>query len=186
LAASSVCRSHRHFVSAPGLRFFGSPYILPPATPKEQVKILQNAMVKVFKDAEFYKEYPKFVGEEPTLAHFPSTSSRSSDDRYNYHREQGKANKERNGGIHTQERPPCRARGAWRSLRTGCARRSFGAGSSSLTFRTLRSTLPFFPFLNLDIDVSIARLAFGRLLSTLFGGILGSGYCRCSESKKQH
>lgn len=23
-------------------------------------------MVKVFKDAEFYKEYPKFVGEEPT------------------------------------------------------------------------------------------------------------------------
>src|SRR5215468_10781342 len=30
------------------------------------VKILQDAMVKTFKDPEFHKEYNKLVGEEPT------------------------------------------------------------------------------------------------------------------------
>ena len=47
-------------------RQVGSPYILPPNTPKEAVKILQEAMVKVFKDPEFQQEYLKLVGEEPT------------------------------------------------------------------------------------------------------------------------
>ena len=47
-------------------RQVGSPYILTPGTPKEQVKILQDAMVKVFKDPEFHKDYLKLVGEEPT------------------------------------------------------------------------------------------------------------------------
>ncbi len=47
-------------------RQVGSPYILSPGTPREQVKILQDAMVKVFKDQEFSKEYLKLVGEEPT------------------------------------------------------------------------------------------------------------------------
>jgi tripartite-type tricarboxylate transporter receptor subunit TctC len=47
-------------------RQVGSPYILPPGTPREQVKILQEAWAKTFKDPEFYKEYKKMVGEEPT------------------------------------------------------------------------------------------------------------------------
>ena len=47
-------------------RQVGSPYILPPGTPTERVKILQDAMVKTFKDPEFHKEYNKLVGEEPT------------------------------------------------------------------------------------------------------------------------
>src|SRR5262245_57142825 len=47
-------------------RQVGSPYILPPGTPPERVKILQDAMVKTFKDPEFHKEYNKLVGEEPT------------------------------------------------------------------------------------------------------------------------
>jgi len=45
-------------------RQFGSPFILPPGTPKEQVKILQAAMVKVFSDPEFPREYKKFTGDE--------------------------------------------------------------------------------------------------------------------------
>ena len=47
-------------------RQFGTPSILPPGTPKEQVKILREAMAKMFNDPEFQKDYKKFVGEEPT------------------------------------------------------------------------------------------------------------------------
>jgi tripartite-type tricarboxylate transporter receptor subunit TctC len=47
-------------------RQFGSPFILPPATPKEPVKILQEAMIKTFKDPAFQKDYEKFTGDEPT------------------------------------------------------------------------------------------------------------------------
>lgn len=47
-------------------RQFGTPSILPPGTPREQVKILREAMAKMFKDPDFHKEYKKLVGEEPT------------------------------------------------------------------------------------------------------------------------
>jgi len=47
-------------------RRFGTPSILPPGTPKEQVKILREAMAKMLNDPEFQKDYKKFVGEEPT------------------------------------------------------------------------------------------------------------------------
>jgi tripartite-type tricarboxylate transporter receptor subunit TctC len=47
-------------------RQFGTPSILPPGTPVEQVKILRGAMVKMFNDPEFHKDYKKFVGEDPT------------------------------------------------------------------------------------------------------------------------
>jgi tripartite-type tricarboxylate transporter receptor subunit TctC len=47
-------------------RQFGTPSILPPGTPREQVKILREAMAKMFKDPDFHKDYKKFVGEEPT------------------------------------------------------------------------------------------------------------------------
>ena len=45
-------------------RLAGSPYILPPGTPKERVQILQDAMRKIFKDAEFHKEFKKLTGDE--------------------------------------------------------------------------------------------------------------------------
>jgi tripartite-type tricarboxylate transporter receptor subunit TctC len=45
-------------------RQFGSPFFLPPGTPKEQVKILQEAMVKTFNDPAFHKDYKKFTGDE--------------------------------------------------------------------------------------------------------------------------
>jgi len=47
-------------------RQVGSPYILPPGTPREQVKILQEAMAKAFSDAGFHNDYQKLVGDEPT------------------------------------------------------------------------------------------------------------------------
>ncbi len=47
-------------------RQIGTPSILPPGTPPEQVKILRQAMAKMFGDPEFHRDYKKFVGEEPT------------------------------------------------------------------------------------------------------------------------
>jgi len=46
------------------LRLTGSPYVLPPGTPKDRVDILQEAMRKTFKDPEFLKEYLKVVGDD--------------------------------------------------------------------------------------------------------------------------
>ena len=46
------------------LRLTGSPYVLPPGTPKERVEIMQEAMRKTFKDPEFHREYRKIVGDD--------------------------------------------------------------------------------------------------------------------------
>ena len=45
-------------------RFVGSPYVLPPGTPKERVDILQEAFGKALKDPDFHKEFLKLVGDE--------------------------------------------------------------------------------------------------------------------------
>ena len=45
-------------------RFVGSPYVLPPATPKDRVDVLQNAYRKALNDPEFHKEFLKLVGDE--------------------------------------------------------------------------------------------------------------------------
>jgi tripartite-type tricarboxylate transporter receptor subunit TctC len=47
-------------------RQFGTPSILPPGTPKEQVEILKAAMVKTFTDPAFPAEYKKFTGDDAT------------------------------------------------------------------------------------------------------------------------
>ncbi|MGH7828387.1 MAG: hypothetical protein ACREQ7_24800 [Candidatus Binatia bacterium] len=47
-------------------RVAGSPFVLPPATPKDRVKILQEGFRKTFKDPEFFKEYNKLTGDEPS------------------------------------------------------------------------------------------------------------------------
>ena len=44
----------------------GSPFIFPPGTPPDKVQILREAMRKTFNDPEFYAEFKKLVGEEPT------------------------------------------------------------------------------------------------------------------------
>jgi len=45
-------------------RGVGSPYILPPGTPKDRVDILAAAMRKTFKDPEFPKYFKKLVADE--------------------------------------------------------------------------------------------------------------------------
>ena len=44
----------------------GGPFILPPAMPKERVETIKDALRKSFKDADFFKEYRKVTGEDPT------------------------------------------------------------------------------------------------------------------------
>jgi len=47
-------------------RVGGTPFVLPPATPAEAVKILQDAIRKTFHDPEFRKEFRRMSGEDPT------------------------------------------------------------------------------------------------------------------------
>lgn len=47
-------------------RLAGSPYFLPPGTPKERVQILEEAVRKTFRDPEFAKEFKKLTGDDPT------------------------------------------------------------------------------------------------------------------------
>jgi tripartite-type tricarboxylate transporter receptor subunit TctC len=47
-------------------RGVGSPYILPPGTPKDRVEILEEAMRKIFKDPEFPKYFRKLVDDDPS------------------------------------------------------------------------------------------------------------------------
>jgi tripartite-type tricarboxylate transporter receptor subunit TctC len=44
----------------------GATFIAPPGTPKERIQIIREAITKVFNDPEFYKDYKKIVGEEPS------------------------------------------------------------------------------------------------------------------------
>jgi tripartite-type tricarboxylate transporter receptor subunit TctC len=47
-------------------RLGGSPFILPPGTPKELADILREAMRKTYNDPEFHKEFKKLTGDDPT------------------------------------------------------------------------------------------------------------------------
>jgi tripartite-type tricarboxylate transporter receptor subunit TctC len=48
------------------LRGVGSPYILPPGTPKDRVEILEEALRRTFKDPEFPKYFKKLVDDDPS------------------------------------------------------------------------------------------------------------------------
>ena len=48
------------------LRLVGSPFILPPATPKDRVEILREAFRKTAADPEFRKEFKKLLGDDPS------------------------------------------------------------------------------------------------------------------------
>jgi tripartite-type tricarboxylate transporter receptor subunit TctC len=50
-----------------GFRIVGSPFILPPATPRERVTTLQEAMAKAFRDPEFPAEFKKMVGDNAEI-----------------------------------------------------------------------------------------------------------------------
>lgn len=48
-------------------RIIGSPFILPPGTPRERVDTLQEAMRKAFQDPQFPKEFKKLAGDDPEI-----------------------------------------------------------------------------------------------------------------------
>jgi tripartite-type tricarboxylate transporter receptor subunit TctC len=48
------------------LRLVGSPYIVPPNTPPERVKMLRGAFQKALNDPEFHKDFKKLVGDDPS------------------------------------------------------------------------------------------------------------------------
>lgn len=47
-------------------RGVGSPYILPPGTPKDRVEIIEAAMQRIFKDPEFPPYFRKLVNDDPS------------------------------------------------------------------------------------------------------------------------
>lgn len=78
-------RPHPKFASAPDIDSFAKsdrernliglfrafmyprwPYILPPGTPPEIVKVLRDSFAKALKDPEFAKEFEKLMGDPPT------------------------------------------------------------------------------------------------------------------------
>ncbi|MGH7775308.1 MAG: Bug family tripartite tricarboxylate transporter substrate binding protein [Candidatus Binatia bacterium] len=59
-------RERKLLVMQRAFRVAGAPFILPPGTPKDRVAILQEAFRKTYKDPEFYKEYKKLTGDDPT------------------------------------------------------------------------------------------------------------------------
>ena len=48
-------------------RVIGSPYVLPPGTLQERVKILKEAIAKAFQDREFHTEHEKLAGDNTDL-----------------------------------------------------------------------------------------------------------------------
>ena len=59
-------RERRFLALTRATRSVGTPYLIPPGTPKEQVQILREAMKKTFQDPEFQKEFRKLAGEAPS------------------------------------------------------------------------------------------------------------------------
>jgi len=59
-------RERKVLVLFRNLRLTGSPFILPPGTPKDRVKVLKDAFTRGFKDPGFVEEYKKFVGDAPS------------------------------------------------------------------------------------------------------------------------
>ncbi len=59
-------RERRFLTLMRSTRLVGTPYLIPPGTPKEQVQILREAMRKTFQDPEFHKEFKKLTGDDPS------------------------------------------------------------------------------------------------------------------------
>lgn len=51
---------------ARSFRIAGTPFVLPPGTPKDKIEIMQTAFRKAFQDPEFLKEYRKMTGDDAT------------------------------------------------------------------------------------------------------------------------
>jgi tripartite-type tricarboxylate transporter receptor subunit TctC len=47
-------------------RIAGTPFVVPPGTPKDRVQILQEGFRKTYSDPAFFQEYKKLTGDEPS------------------------------------------------------------------------------------------------------------------------
>jgi tripartite-type tricarboxylate transporter receptor subunit TctC len=59
-------RERKIVVLQRAFRVAGTPFVLPPGTPKDRVEILQEAFRKTYKDPEFFSHYKKLTADEPT------------------------------------------------------------------------------------------------------------------------
>ena len=59
-------RERRFLELTRATRSVGTPYLLPPGTPRELVQILRDAMKKTFQDPEFHKEFRKLTRDDPS------------------------------------------------------------------------------------------------------------------------
>src|SRR5919108_2026113 len=57
-------RDRKVIVLSRAFRVAGGPSVLPPATPKDRVALVQEAFRKTYKDPEFLREYKKLTGDE--------------------------------------------------------------------------------------------------------------------------
>ena len=57
-------REHKLLALYRTFRMVGTPYLLPPGTPKAQVQILQDAMRRALNDPGFHTEFKKLAGFE--------------------------------------------------------------------------------------------------------------------------
>jgi hypothetical protein len=57
-------REHKLLAMYRAFRLVGTPYVLAPGTPRQQVQILQDAMRKALRDPEFHREFKKLSGFE--------------------------------------------------------------------------------------------------------------------------
>ncbi len=57
-------RERKLVILVRAFRLAGSPFVLPPGTPKERVEVLREAFRKAYKDPEFFREYKKLTGDE--------------------------------------------------------------------------------------------------------------------------
>jgi tripartite-type tricarboxylate transporter receptor subunit TctC len=57
-------RERRFLALTRATRSVGTPYLVSPGTPKEQVQILREAMKKAFQDPEFHREFKKLTGDD--------------------------------------------------------------------------------------------------------------------------
>ena len=51
---------------ARAFRIAGTPFVLPPGTPKDRVDVIQTAFRRAFQDKEFFREYKRLTGDDPT------------------------------------------------------------------------------------------------------------------------
>jgi tripartite-type tricarboxylate transporter receptor subunit TctC len=57
---------HKIIAMQRAFRGTGQPFVLPPATPKDRVTVLQEAFRKTYKDPEFHKEFKKITRDDLT------------------------------------------------------------------------------------------------------------------------